>query len=268
MFWRQTLAAAALAGLTAAQVTTDCNPMEKDCPDNLAFGTEFDWSFESKPDGGLWETKVGPVTYEKDTGAHFQINKQGDSPTIRSKFYIFWGKVSFLMKASPGKGIISSFMLLSDNLDEIDWEFIGTDDRGTTNFYGKGIEDYTNGEYHDMSGTPHDDYHNYTTVWTEEALDFYINDQKVRTVKPEDSVLKNGTDIYPQTPMRIYFGIWAGGDPSLNEYTREWAGGDTDFDKGPYDMYVKDIYVEDFSSGKKYVWGDKTGDFESIEIIE
>ena len=268
MLWKQLLSAAALLRMVAAQVHSDCNPYEGDkCDPNPAFGTSHHWNFNTTPNGQLWETQVGPIHYDDKGGARFTINKQGDSPTIRTKFYFFFGRVEMLLKASPGRGIVSSMMLLSDDLDEVDWEFIGTNGSASTNFYGKGIQDYTNGAWHDVPVPVQDDYHNYTTIWTKEKMDFYINDGLVRTVNADEST-SNGTDIYPQTPMRMSLGIWAGGDPSLAEWTRVWAGGDTDYDAGPYDMYVKEVYIEDFSSGKEYVWGDDSGSWESIEIVE
>lgn len=262
-------AAVALFGLATAQVHTDCDPMEKDdCPPNPAFGMEHSWEFNSTPNGQLWEQVVGPMTYDNDAGATFTIKKQGDSPTIRTKFYIFFGRIEFSLKAASGKGIVSSMMMLSDNLDEIDWEFIGTNtSHGSTNFFGKGIEDYTNGEWHAMSVSPQDDYHNYTTVWTKDKMDFWLDEQLVRTVVAADTN-HNGTDTYPQTPMRLSLGIWAGGDPSLNEWTREWAGGDTNYGDAPFHMHVKSAHIEDYSSGKLYKWGDRSGDWESIEMVE
>ena len=268
MLWRQLLSAAALLRVATAQVHSDCNPYEgDDCPPNPALGTSHLWNFNSTPNGQLWETQVGPVHYDNEGGARFTINKQGDSPTIRTKFYFFFGRVEFLLKAATGRGIVSSMMLLSDDLDEIDWEFIGTNGSASTNFYGKGIQDYTNGGWHDVPVPVQDEYHNYTTIWTKDKLEFLINGNSVRTVNPEDAK-SNNTDVYPQTPMRMSLGIWAGGDPSLNEWTREWAGGDTDYNGGPYDMYVKQVYIEDFSSGKEYIWGDDSGSWESIEIVK
>ncbi|KAG9252457.1 hydrolase-like protein [Emericellopsis atlantica] len=268
MLWRSLLSGAALLGLATAQVTTDCNPMnETDCKPDPAFGTSHMWNFNQTPSSDLWRTKVGPITYDKEKGAEFTINKQGDSPTLETNFYFFFGRLSFSLKAATGRGIVSSMMMLSDNLDEIDWEFTGTDDRASTNFFGKHVLNYENGEYHDMDTSCHDDYHNYTTVWTAEKMDFYIDEKIVRTVKHEDAKV-NDTDVYPQTPMRVSLGIWAGGDPSMNEWTRKWAGGDTNFDEGPFTMYVKDAYIEDFSTGKEYVYGDKSGTWESIEIVK
>lgn len=99
--------------------------MEKDCPADPAFGTDFNFNFNATPKAEFWETTVGPVDYSKDNGAAFVIKKQGDSPTIRSKFFIFFGRVEVIMKAAEGRGIISSIMFLSQNLDETDWEFMG-----------------------------------------------------------------------------------------------------------------------------------------------
>ncbi|RYF42162.1 MAG: glycosyl hydrolase family protein, partial [Cytophagaceae bacterium] len=39
--------------------------------------------------------------------------------------YIFFGRVSFHIRAAPGTGIVSSAILQSDDLDEVDWEWIG-----------------------------------------------------------------------------------------------------------------------------------------------
>jgi hypothetical protein len=60
------------------------------------------------------------MTYGSD-GAVFTINKETDAPTITSKWYLFFGKVDVVLKAAPGVGIVSSFVMESDDLDEIDW---------------------------------------------------------------------------------------------------------------------------------------------------
>lgn len=258
-------AASLLLGLTSAQVATDCNPMEKDCPADPALGTSHNFIFNSTPNGGLWETTAGQVDYTADKGAKFTINKQGDSPTIRSKFYFFWGRTEVLLQVAPGKGIVSSMMWLSNDLDEVDWEFLGSNTtHAQTNYFGKGEQDWHNGAAFPMDGMQ-DDFHNYTCNWTKDKLEWYIDSNLVRTLTPDEA---NSTRNYPQTPMRMSIGIWAGGDPSLPEGTREWAGGDTDYDAGPYDMYVKSAYVEDYSTGKEYEWTDRTGSYESIKVVE
>jgi len=47
--------------------------------------------------------------------------------------------VSFYMRAAPGTGIVSSAILQSDDLDEIDWEWIGgSSTKAQSNYFGKG----------------------------------------------------------------------------------------------------------------------------------
>ena len=214
------------AVMVAAQVTTDCNPLNTtNCPADPAFGMAYNFVFNQTPPADTWVTTVGQVNYNAKDGASFTINKQKDSPTIRSAFYIFFGRVEVHMKAAVGTGIISSVMLLSDDLDEIDWEFMGGNaTHAESNWFGKGQPDFHNAIYHPVPGGVQGDFHNYTLYWTQDALDFYIDGQKIRTLLPKDA---NNTRNYPQTPMRVSLGIWAGGDPSLPKGTREWAGGDT-----------------------------------------
>jgi hypothetical protein len=69
---------------------------------------------------GRWNTTAGTVT-STDLGAKFTISEQGDAPTIESEFYIFFGHVDVKMRAANGTGIISTWILESDDLDEIDW---------------------------------------------------------------------------------------------------------------------------------------------------
>ncbi|KAK3367371.1 glycoside hydrolase family 16 protein [Lasiosphaeria ovina] len=260
------LASSSLLQNVAAQVTTDCFPMKKECPADPALGMDFNFNFNQTPKAGTWDTTVGPVKYDAKTGAAFTINKQGDSPTIRSSFYFFFGRTEIWMKAASGTGVISSVMLLSDNLDEIDWEFFGGNNgQVQSNYFGKNNSDFHNAGLHNVVGGVQNDYHNYTQVWTKDALDFYIDGAKVRTLLPKDA---NNTYYYPQTPMRMSIGIWAGGDPTLPKGTREWAGGDTDYSKGPFTMFVKSAHITDYSSGKEYTYGDKTGSWQSIRITQ
>ncbi|KAL2183679.1 concanavalin A-like lectin/glucanase [Thermothelomyces heterothallicus CBS 203.75] len=257
----------ALVGNAAAQVHTDCYPMNKTCPPDPAFGLDVNFNFNTTPNIDVWETQVGPVTWDPENGAGFTITKQGDSPTIRTKFYYFWGRTEVHMKAAKGTGVISSIMMLSDNLDEIDWEFFGGNKTtAQSNYFGKGVvPDVPNAVYHQIPGSVSDDFHNYTTVWTKDYLDFYIDGDKVRTLLPQDA---NNSYYYPQTPMRLSIGIWAGGDPRLPQGTRDWAGGTTDYSQGPFEMLVKSAHITDFSSGKEYVYTDRSGSWESIKIVE
>jgi beta-glucanase (GH16 family) len=258
------LAWSALVGNAAAQVFTKCNPMNETCDPNPAFGTEANFYFNRTPDFNIWEVEKPPVTWDQNNGAGFKVSRQGESPTIRSMFYFFWGRTEVHMKAAKGTGVISSIMMLSDTEDEIDWEFFGSNETiAQSNFFGKGK--FPEAGYHEVPGGVQVDYHNYTTDWTKDYLDFYIDGAKVRRLVPGD--VQDGK-YYPQTPMRLSIGIWCGGDPTMPEGTREWAGGDTDYSQAPFEMLVRSAHVTDYSSGKEYSYTDKSGSWESIKIHE
>ncbi|THV64681.1 concanavalin A-like lectin/glucanase [Aureobasidium pullulans] len=261
--------AATAVSKVSAQTFSDCNPMfNTTCTPNTALGTWHDWNFTDSTiaDTKIWNTTGGTPDYT-DVGAQFTIGGKGDSPTLESNFYIFFGQVSVIMKAAPGVGIVSSVVLESDDLDEIDWEWLGGNNTSVeTNYFGKGnTTSYDRAIYYDVddvTGT----LHNYSITWTQEKLEWLVDDKVLRTLKYEDAL--NGEN-YPQTPMKLKIGIWAGGDPDSNSNgTVEWAGGVVDYHKTPFTMTMERVYVADFSTGSTYTYGDQTGSYESIKIAE
>ncbi|KAK5673890.1 transglycosylase, partial [Elasticomyces elasticus] len=120
----------------AAQTFSECNPLGKTCPPVPALGRSVDIDFTQGRSDDFKE--VGAPTYDEN-GAGFSVASQGDAPLIQSNWYIMFGRVEFTTKAAPGKGIVSSAVLQSDDLDEIDWEWLGINDLYVqTNYFGKG----------------------------------------------------------------------------------------------------------------------------------
>lgn len=254
--------AASVCGLLSspalAQTYTNCNPTQSsDCPPDSALGKTVNIDFTSASDSF---TAEGAITYDSD-GASFTVAKQGDSPKITSKWYIMFGQVDIELQAAPGQGIVSSFFLQSDCLDEIDWEWLGGDNAQVqSNYFGKGnTATHDRGAFHANPGN-HDGFQKYSIIWTSEQIAWQINGQTVRTLIPD-----NANGQYPQTPMMIRIGAWAGGDPNNDEGTIGWAGGLTDYTKGPYTMKVKSLKVQDYSTGSQYVYGDTSGTWTSIK---
>lgn len=251
----------------AAQTWTSCNPLNQtDCPTDPALGMSHEFNFTQTSAGSTWNTTAGTVLYNDD-GAEFTINNRGDAPTMQSKFYIFFGEVEVWLKAATGQGVVSSIVLESDDLDEVDWEFTGTNTtHGESNYYGKGntTAAATRAFWHPVE-SPQNLFHNYTTRWTADRIEWFIDGTSVRTLEYADA---NGGASFPQTPMNVRLGIWAAGDQDNNNYTIAWAGGETDYTKGPYTMYVQRARVTDFSSGKEYKYGDQTGTWQSIDVIQ
>lgn len=260
------IGASAFIALASAQTFTECNPMEKECPNNPAMAASFDTEFKAGVESVKgWKQTAGTLKYGED-GAEFTIAAKGDSPTIQSEGYLHFGYVEVKAKSAPGKGIVSSIVVQSEDLDEVDWEFIGgVDNKVQMNYFGKGnVSTYDRMIEADVANTE-DEFHTYALNWTAESLTWIIDDKPVRTLNYGDA---NGGKNYPQTPSTVRIGIWAGGDPSNNKGTIEWAGGETDYSAVPFTMTVESIKVINYSPGKEYKWTDKSGSFESIEVIE
>ncbi|KAJ6150229.1 hypothetical protein N7471_001428 [Penicillium samsonianum] len=254
----------AAATLVSGQTFSDCNPMKKTCPANVGT-TESRHTFDFTKSSGLdqWKTTAGNVKTGSN-GAEFTVSKQGDAPTIKTDFYIFFGEVSVTMKAAPGTGIVSSIVLESDDLDEIDWEAVGGDTTQIeTNYFGKGDTTTYDRAIWEPVSTPQETFHTYKVVWTKEATTWSVDGKVIRTLSFNDA--KSGTR-YPQTPMNVRIGIWAGGDPSNAEGTIQWAGGATDYSKTPFTMYIKDVTIVNYNPAESYTWSDQTGSYESIEF--
>lgn len=183
--------------------------------------------------------------------------------------YIMFGKIDVVMKASPGSGIVSSFVLESGDLDEIDWEWVGGDRANVqTNFFGKGnTTTYDRGGFSPVAD-PMAEFHKYTIDWTAESLKWLIDDVLVRTVSYGDALALGGKN-YPQTPMQVKMGSWIGcpsqaaADDPKTKWTCQWAGGPVDL-SSPRIMYVKSVTVEDYGCAEEYSYGDMSGSFESI----
>lgn len=110
--------------------------------------------------------------------------------------------------------------------------------------------------------TPEETYHTYGVNWTSSKTEWILDGTVVRTLEYADAL--NGKN-YPQTPMTIRIGIWAGGDPDNSEGTIEWAGGETDYDDGPFIMYLESVNIINYTPAEYYKYTDKTGDYTSIK---
>jgi len=244
-----------------AQTYSSCNPLTQSgvCPADPALGKSVDIDFTSGSSSEFSES--GGPTYDSN-GAAFTIAKSGDSPSISSKWYIMFGHVDFVVKTAPGTGIVSAAILQSDCLDEIDWEWLGGDDtQAQSNYFGKGqtTTGYNRGAFHSAPGN-HDSFHTYSIDWTADQIVWSIDGTTVRAMTQAQAEANQ----YPQTPMYIKVGVWAGGDPSNAEGTIEWAGGLTDYSAGPFTMYLKSIHVTDYSTGSKYSYSGTSGTWQSI----
>ncbi|KAJ5316659.1 hypothetical protein PENANT_c019G00898 [Penicillium antarcticum] len=246
--------------LVTAQTYTDCNPTQRTCPADPAFG-QVDKTFDFTSGASDAFKSTGAVTYDDENGATFTISKQGDGPLIQSGWYIMFGRVEFTIKVASGTGIVSSAVLQSDCLDELDWEWLGGKSTEVqSNYFGKGdTSTYNRGAFHSNPGNQ-DSFHTYSIDWTSSQIVWAIDGETVRALTPESA----DAGQYPQTPMMVKVGVWAGGDSNNAQGTIDWAGGQTDYSQGPFKMYLKKMTVTDYSTGTSYKYGDTSGTWESI----
>jgi hypothetical protein len=132
-FTLSTIAAlAAFLPATLAQTHTDCFPLNTTgCPDMQALGGNATFLFNktgiADTNDKVWRKQNnGEVGWDEKGGATFTVKRSGDAPMVQSKFYMLFGRLEVVLKAASGKGIVSSAILQSEALDEIDWEFLGS----------------------------------------------------------------------------------------------------------------------------------------------
>lgn len=244
---------------TVGQTYTTCNPLTGgSCPPDPALGRSVTINFADGASDSFMPQ--GNPTYDSN-GASFTVAKSGDSPQLASKWYIMFGHVEFQIKSAPGVGIVSSAVLQSDDLDEIDWEWLGGDSSQVqSNYFGKGqTTTYNRGAFHPDPNNQAD-FHTYAIDWTADQIAWQIDGKTVRTLSPDTA-----QGQYPQTPMMIKVGSWSGGDPSNAPGTISWAGGPTNYASGPYTMVVKSIAVTDYSTGTQYSYSGTSGTWQSIQ---
>lgn len=262
------------ASMVSAQTHSDCDPTKKTgCPNDPAVGaTVYDIDFRKGANSFFKAADGTTIKYDSSLGATFTINKETDAPTISSSEYIFFGQVDVTVRASAGVGVVTSFVLQSDDLDEIDWEWLGGDaTQVQTNYFSKGCTDtYDRGGFSSVAD-PINNFITYTVVWTPTQLQWIINGAVVRTLTNNGVASCEG---FPQTPMQIKLGTWVAGRKNAPEGTIQWAGGLTDFTKAPFNGYYQSIKIQDFQGGSgpstskatEYIYGDQSGTWKSIKV--
>ncbi|CAX42691.1 chitin transglycosidase, putative [Candida dubliniensis CD36] len=205
--------------------------------DYLGNSTEADWVY------------TGWVDYY-DNSLLLQMPNHTTGTVVSSTKYLWYGKVGATLKTSHGGGVVTAFILFSDVQDEIDYEFVGYNlTSPQSNFYSQGILNYNNSRNSTVNDT-FEYYHNYEMDWTEDKIDWYVDGEKVRTLNKKDTWNETSNRFdYPQTPSRIQFSLWPGGDSSNGKGTIEWAGGLVNWDSedikkyGYFYAHIKEIYA-------------------------
>jgi len=202
----------------------------------------------------------------------FPIENKSHAPTITTSKYILFGRVDLALQAANGTGIVTSIVLQSDDLDEIDFEWTGNDNAHVrTGYFSKGNTSLN------ISKTvkqipvdkPLSTMHLYSIVWTPNQLDWLVDGAVIRTLPYGNNGSGEGFG-FPQAPMVLKVGTWVAGSEEASPGTRDFAGGLADFSKGPFNAYLKSITIYDDSKGVKnatwYRYMDRSGLFQNIAV--
>jgi beta-glucanase (GH16 family) len=175
------------------------------------------------------------------------------------------------LEAAPGAGIVSAFILQSDDLDEIDWEWLGgTTTNVQSNYFSKGVANYGNGGVHNVAN-PQTTYHSmskcpavlivaYVIDWSPTQIEWLIDGVVVRTV-----TAATAGSAYPQTPSQVRVGTWCGGCSGSPAGTVTWSGGPTTFSGAPYVMTIQSLEIVNTNPASSYTYGDMSGTAGSIK---
>ncbi|KAI5959098.1 UTR2 [Candida pseudojiufengensis] len=222
----------------------------------LGNASEADWVY------------TGWVDYY-DNALLLQMPNHTTGTVVSSTKYLWYGKIGATLKTSHGGGVVSAFILFSDVQDEIDFEYVGYDlVHPQSNYYAQGILNYNNSRNSSVNNT-FEYYHLYEMDWHEDHITWSVDNKDVRTLNKNDT-WNDTTKRYdfPQTPSRIQFSLWPGGDPQNGQGTIEWAGGEIDWNAediqkyGYFYAHVKEIHVEthDFPSNVTMKDGNSTNE--------
>ena len=235
------------------------------CPDDIGLASssyEIDFTkVQSQPSD--WTLANYEYVKYGNNGAEFTFSKRGDAPTMWTNFKFFYGHIDYVVQAAQGQGIVSSMVLLSDDLDEIDWEATGTRQNYIeTNYFGKGFLNYDVATYVPVSNLQYQ-FHTYSLDWSPSSIVWSIDGVAVRTLMAADA-----GQYFPQTPMKVSLSLWDGGDPDEAPGTMSWAGGETPIPPPEnYTMFVKSVKIQNANPGHSYHWTDKSGSSQSIKVI-
>lgn len=161
-----------------------------------------------------------------------------DAPRLSTTRFMLYGKVTARLRAVPIPGVVTTFVTLGPNLpdagldlsrsdprsgDEIDWELLGNaPNEAQTNIFYRGIKEFAvRGNSHPVSNgiaQPH----TYTIDWKRDRIEFYLDDQLVRTYAKNDPAANSAQfpnrRFYPDRPGKVQFAVWS-------ERQNSWAGG-------------------------------------------
>ncbi|KAJ9653855.1 hypothetical protein H2198_007021 [Neophaeococcomyces mojaviensis] len=265
-----TFTLAFLAGLWALTAAEPCDPSSQTCTDSIpALNTDLvcDFTKQSSLSNDFILADYANISFSSSNGANFSFIKRYDAPYIWTNKYFLFGRVDVEVQAAPGTGLATGCVLMSDNKDEIDFEWSGNDfgqNTGLvqTNYFGKGITgNYDRGTQEAVS-SPQSNFHTYSFDWSKDRITWEIDGKVVRTLQNTNQI---GAYQFPQTPSRLHLGIWNAGDQDSPQGVVNWAGGYLPLNR-TYSAFIKSVKIHPYMPCSSWQYpGNFTGNWQDVK---
>jgi beta-glucanase (GH16 family) len=143
-----------------------------------------------------------------------------------------YGTIEVKMRVSPGSNIVTSFILMADNGDEIDFEYVGKDPKQIqTNYFYKGVPIFDkNAKFFATGKDLTTTYNTYKLHWTKDYYEWIYNGFSLR------KMYRNDTQNFPDSPSKLQFGIW-------KAQNSKWAGFGVDWAEAPFAASIEYIKI-------------------------
>ncbi|KAL8157657.1 putative xyloglucan endotransglucosylase/hydrolase protein 28 [Apium graveolens] len=162
------------------------------------------------------------VILKDGKSAHLTLTERTGSGFISHDLYSHgFFSASIKLPADYTAGVVVAFYMsngdiFEKNHDEIDFEFLGNirgkEWRVQTNVYGNGSTGAGREERYGLWFDPSEDFHQYSILWSDDKIIFYIDNVPIREVRKTEAM---GGD-FPSKPMSLYGTIWDGSNWATN----------------------------------------------------
>ncbi|XP_054810453.1 probable xyloglucan endotransglucosylase/hydrolase protein 28 [Prosopis cineraria] len=162
------------------------------------------------------------VIHRDGKSVHLTLDERTGSGFVSHDLYLHgYFSASIKLPADYTAGVVVAFYMsngdtFQKNHDEIDFEFLGNirgkEWRIQTNVYGNGSTSVGREERYNLWFDPAEDFHQYSILWTDSQIIFYVDNVPIREIKRTESM---GGD-FPSKPMTLYATIWDGSDWATN----------------------------------------------------
>ncbi|KAI9074962.1 hypothetical protein K1719_043012 [Acacia pycnantha] len=138
------------------------------------------------------------VVHRDGKSVHLTLDERTGSGFVSHDLYLHgYFSASIKLPADYTAGVVVAFYMSNGdtykkNHDEIDFEFLGNirgkEWRIQTNVYGNGSTSVGREERHNLWFDPAEDFHQYSILWTDSQIIFYVDNVPIREIKRTESM--------------------------------------------------------------------------------